>query len=180
MCCGVCFPMLCPAAGRREAEFAAEKCCVGPSAIVLLVLYGQLDFARRLQRGERMGTLWWGRLGEKGTTKSCCGGAAGTPCCRSLPCRQRNACFDSCHGNKFILRPVQRLAATWQGGQELVQPAASPEGPREAGGMGIGFVPARCSASCKIQADGFLPQKERPAARQSFWGHELGSTGVQS
>lgn len=46
--------------------------------------------------------------------------------------------------------------------------------------MGLGFVPARCSASCKIQAAGFLPKKDRRGAGRSFWDPELGSTGVES
>lgn len=123
------------------------------------VLYGQLDFARLLQHGERMGALWWGRLGEKRTTKSRCGGAAGTPCCRSPPCRLRNACFDSCHGNKFILRPVQWLAATWQGGQEPIQSCGIPR--RTQGGRRDGVRFRACKMLCQLQNSGcwFLTQK---------------------
>lgn len=47
-----------------------------------------------------------------------------------------------CHGNKFILRPVQGSAAAWRCDQEPIQPAASPE--EEAEGMGTDFKLRKC------------------------------------
>lgn len=147
---------------QEEAEFAAEKSSVGPSATVLLcftvswVLPGC-----SIMEGGRARC-------EKGTTKSRCGGAAGAPSCRSPPCRQCNACLDSCHGNKFILRPGQRLAAAWQSGQELVQPEASTA---ELGDRWDGVRFHAFKVLCHFQNSKLvvsLPQKHRRAAGRSF------------
>lgn len=144
--------MLCPTAGREEAEFAAEKSSVGPSATVLLcfTVSWVLPGCFSTERG-------WAHC-EKGTTKSRCGGAAGAASCCSPLCRQCNACLDSCHGNKFILRPGQHLATVWQSRQEPVQPAASPAGPRETGGMRDGVRLHACKVVCQLQdSDWWFP-----------------------
>lgn len=79
---------------------------------------------------------------------------AAASCCSPL-C---NACLDSCHGNKFILRPGQHLATVWQSGQEPVQPAASPAGPRETGGMRDGVRFHACKVVCQLQdSDWWFP-----------------------
>lgn len=168
---GVCFPTLCAAAGGEEAEFAAGKCDAGPSATVLLcftvswILPGCSSTARG-----------WAHCGgaasvRKEQQKSRCGGAAGAPCCRSPPCRQRNACFDSCHGNKFILRPGERLAAMWQGGQEPVQPCGIPRRTREGRRDGVGFSARKML--CQLQNSGcWFPT---PKGQASCWAFFLGS-----
>lgn len=161
--------MLCPATGREQVEIAAEKSSVGPSAMVLLcfTVSWVLPGCSSTERG-------WLHC-EKGTTKSRCGGAAGAPSCRSPPCRQRDACLDSCHGNKFILRPGQRSAAAWQSDQGLVQLAgagpacgtcSSTQGDRR---DGVRFH--TCKVLCQFQNSKpvvSLPQKHRRASGRSF------------
>lgn len=161
--------MLCPATGREEAEFAAEKSSVGPSAMVLLcfTVSWVLPGCSSTERG-------WLPC-EKGTTKSRCGGAASAPSCRSPPCRQCNACLDSCHGNKFILRPGQCSAAAWQSGQELVQPAASAAELGETRRDGVRFQ--TCKVLCQFQNPKLvvsLPQKHRRAAREILLRSQAG------
>lgn len=151
------FPMLCPAAGREEAEFAAEKSNVGPSATVPLCLTVSwvLPGCSSTERGRAQC--------EKGTTKSRCGGAAGAPSCRSPPCRQRNACLDSCHGNKFILRPGQRLAAgSWS---SLWHPQQDPG--RQEGWGEVSCLQGALPAS-KFRLVVSLLRKYRRAAGRSF------------
>lgn len=137
-CRGLCFPMPCPATGRKEVEFRAEKCDVGPTATLLLCV-----------------TVSWILPGCSGTDGCIVAGAASVrkeqqkavveeqPALRAAAgCRAGSKTRASTPAMATSSSSGQHKVWLW-GGREPVQPAASPEGHREAGGMEGVFVPAK-------------------------------------